>query len=142
MTRERTKSTYDVVFEAPAPRGGGRNGGQLFEQLEKVIAAGTHPVDGDEGWASIVTCGSLSGANSILTSVKSGTRRLPIPAEQFLFTTRTDADSETSKLYAKYIGEAGAVQVAAAVAEAEANAPADSPAPKKRGRPRKVQPTE
>lgn len=98
MARTRTPSVYELSYEEPPVRGGA-GGGQLYAVLDKLLA------DDKGEFAAVARCNSRSGANSILTSIKQGKRRLPADINRFEFTTRTDGETNTSTLYAKTVPE-------------------------------------
>lgn len=132
---ERNKSTYELVRKDPPVVRRGRGSGKVYEVLDKLAA------DASGEWFVIAECKSRPGANSVLTSIRSGNRVLPHPVEFYEFTTRTYSDTDTSELYARWLGEEGAKAAAEAAERAAAEAAnADAaPAPEKRrpGRPRK-----
>jgi hypothetical protein len=91
-----TKTEYGIVFEAPAPARRGR-GGDLYKTLAALAE------DGSGEWARVASCKSRSGANSILTAIRSERRRVPTEYE-FEYTCRTDSETDTSVLYARFVG--------------------------------------
>lgn len=111
---ERQPTNYELVYMDPPPAPGAGNGGKLYTVLDKLAA------DDSGAWAQIAECKSRSGANSILTSIKTGKRRTPRAWNQYEFTARTDSATNTSRLFAKFVGEAGA----AAAEEAAKDKPA------------------
>lgn len=99
---ERQPTNYDLVYRDPPPAPNAASGGALFTVLDKLAA------DDSGQWAQIAEAASRSGANSILTGIKQGKRKTPHPAEWYEFTARTDSKTNTSVLFAKFIGEAAA----------------------------------
>lgn len=132
---ERQATTYGVTYEEPPKRG--RGPGEVFSVLQEVAN------DASGEWARVATCPNKSGANGILSSIRSGKRVLPQPVEFYDFTTRTfDEDGvESSGLWAKWIGAEGAA-AAKEAAEARAAAadatPTEAPVRRGPGRPRRT----
>lgn len=93
----RVKSDFAVVKEVPPPAPNSVSGGQLFQALEEVMK---NPGD----WFRVAGCNSRSGANSILSTIKKGTRKTPAPWDHFEFTARAERGEDTSRLYARYVG--------------------------------------
>lgn len=93
----RTPSSFAVVKETPPPAPNSVSGGQLFAALEQIA---NEPGE----WFKVAECKSRSGANSIWSTIKKGSRRTPRPKEEYEFTARIDRENDASKLYARYIG--------------------------------------
>lgn len=93
VKKTRSTMTYELVEEEPEPA---TNRGQLFEVLESVVARGQ---TGD--FYRVVLSDNRTGANSVLSRIRSGKSKVPEGAE-FEYTCRTG--DGWSKLYAKYIG--------------------------------------
>lgn len=133
MTRNAT--TYGVEYGEPPARG--RGPGEVYRQLEQVAD------DATGEWARIAVSPSKTGANGVLSSIRSGKRKLPQPVEFFDFTCRTfEMDgAEVSGLWAKWLGPDGAAKAAAA-AEARAASrtatPAEDAPRRGPGRPRRT----
>lgn len=79
------------------------NGGPLFTTLSSIMAFGEQPEHpANEGFFEVATYGSRSSAASTVTNIKNGKRR--VPAGRWVFTSKGNVDTNTSTLYAKYLG--------------------------------------
>lgn len=101
----------DVIYQAtPKPVASLRaapnanTGGQLYNALLQVKKHGSKKdYPEDEGFFEIATFGSRSSAASTVTNIKNGKRH--VPEGQWVFTSRSDSATNTSVLFAKYLGE-------------------------------------
>lgn len=85
------------------PAANANTGGKLYTELEKIMAHGPQPEHPtNEGFYEVATYGSRSSAASTVTNIKKGKRK--IPAGRWVFTSRGDVTTNTSVLYAKYLG--------------------------------------
>lgn len=85
------------------PQPNANSGGKLYTELAKIMAHGPQPEEPvNEGFYEVATYGSRSSAASTVTNIKNGKRR--IPAGRWVFTSRGEVDTNTSVLYAKYLG--------------------------------------
>lgn len=117
-TRTRQATDYSLTFEAPPPAPNSGNGrGALFTVLQNLMNDEANRGE----WAKIADCKSRSGANSILTGIKQEKRKIPAPLEHFEFTARTSSEDNTSRLYARFVGEEGAEERKAANATKKRN---------------------
>lgn len=79
------------------------NGGKLYTALSSVAAFGPQPEHpANEGFFEVAVYGSRSSAASTVTNIKNGKRR--VPAGRWVFTSKGNVDTNTSILYAKYLG--------------------------------------
>lgn len=129
---ERQATSYGVTYEEPPKRG--RGPGEVYSVLQTVAE------DATGKWARVATCPNKSGANGILSSIRSGKRVLPQPVEFYDFTTRTfeEGGVESSGLWARWLGAEGAAEAAEARAAAADATPAEAPARRGPGRPRRT----
>ncbi len=95
VRKTKTKSNYSIVWEEPPTTTRGGTAGLLFAALQSIQ-------ERPDEWAKVVQSNSRSGASSILTGIKNQKRR--VPDGKYEFTVRTDSDTGTSALYARYIG--------------------------------------
>lgn len=90
-----------VPVMKPAPNAS--TGGKLYTVLLKVAKNGPMghlPIN--EGFYEVATYNSRSSAASTVTNIKQGKRK--IPTGKWTFTSRGDVQTNTSVLYAKYLG--------------------------------------
>ncbi len=90
-----------VAVMKPAPNAA--TGGKLYTALLKVAQHGPMghlPIN--EGFYEVATFNSRSSAASTVTNIKQGKRK--IPAGKWSFTSRGDVKTNTSVLYAKFLG--------------------------------------
>lgn len=94
---------YQVKPGTPPPAANSNVGGKLYHALLEVMQYG--PQDGTsekEGFFQVATYGSRSSAASTVTNIKNGNRR--IPEGRWIFTSNGHVATNTSVLWAKYLG--------------------------------------